>query len=93
MPTYQYECKKCGLNFEEKHSIKDRNIPCNIIPNPLCDVYIAPHKGKAECKVEVVLQSPAIVSMRDGWQRHTDDGWKDRLRQIKRDHPGSDIDV
>ena len=86
MPIYQYECKKCELSFEERHSIKDRNIPCDIIPNPLC-------KGNSECEVKIVLQSPSMISMRDGWQRHTDDGWKDRLKQIKRDNPGSTIDV
>lgn len=29
MPTYDYQCKKCGLEFEVEHSIKETpDVPC-----------------------------------------------------------------
>ena len=52
MPYYDYECKKCGLEFEEFHKIDDREEPCKLVPHPKCDVYIAPHHGTAECQVK-----------------------------------------
>ena len=48
---------------------------------------------QASGKYKQVIQSPMIVSMRDSWRRHTDERWKDRLRQIRDKHPGSTIDV
>ncbi len=48
---------------------------------------------QASGKYKQVIQSPMIVSMRDSWRRHTDEGWKDRLRTIRDAHPGSTIDV
>jgi hypothetical protein len=48
---------------------------------------------QASGKYKQVIQSPMIVSMRDSWRRHTDERWKDKLRQIRDKHPGSTIDV
>jgi putative FmdB family regulatory protein len=94
MPTYQYECKKCGLEFEEIHKINERKSPCVIQPNPKCKVYITQSQCNiAECMVEIVPQLPSMISMRDGWRKHTDDGWKDTLKEIKKNNPGSTLDV
>ena len=95
MPTYQYECKKCGLQFEESHKINERKFPCEIQPNPKCDVWriLSPATLQTECKVEIVPQFPSMISMRDGWRKHTDDGWKDTLKEIKKNNPGSSLDV
>ena len=87
MPTYQYKCNNCGLEFEETHKIADRNIPCE---NPkkygACD-------DDSSCDIQIVPQFLSMVSMRDGWRRHTSDGWKDRLKEIKRQNPGSNLDT
>ena len=36
---------------------------------------------------------PDSISMRDTWIKHTDDGWKDKLREIKKKHPLGNIEV
>ena len=36
---------------------------------------------------------PDSISMRDTWIKHTDDGWKDTLREIKKKHPLGNIEV
>ena len=89
MPTYQYKCKNCDFEFEETHKIADRNIP---IKNPqrfgTCN-----DEDESPCDLQIVPQFLSMVSMRDGWRRHTSDGWKDRLKEIKRQNPGSDLDT
>jgi putative FmdB family regulatory protein len=83
MPTYLYKCNKCGSEFEETHRISEREIPtessCSF---PTCGGDIA-----------IVPQMPSMVSMRDTWRKHTSDGWKDNLRRIKNNFPGSSLDV
>ena len=36
---------------------------------------------------------PDSIRMRDTWIKHTDDGWKYKLREIKKKHPLGNIDV
>ena len=36
---------------------------------------------------------PDSIRMRDTWIKHTDDGWKDKLREIKKKHPRGNIEV
>ena len=89
MPTYQYKCKNCGFEFEENHKIADRNIPCE---NPkrygTCN-----DEDDTPCDLQIVPQFPSQISMRDSFRRHTSDAWKDRLKEIKRQNPGSNIDT
>jgi len=82
MPTYQYKCNECENEFEEIHRIADREVPVD----KLCGVC-------GQGNIKLIPQSPSMVSMRDGWRRHTDQGWKDHLKQIKRNNPGSTLDV
>ena len=92
MPTYLYKCKECENEFEEVHRIAEREIPTK----SLCKIPTCPQtNGDIFCggEISIVPQMPSMVSMRDGWRRHTDDGWKDRLKQIKRNNPGSTLDV
>ena len=84
MPTYQYKCTKCDIEFEEIHRIADRNITCE---NPENYGTCNP------CDIQIVPQSPSQLSMRDSFRRHTSDGWKDRLKEIKRQNPGSNLDT
>ena len=84
MPTYQYKCTKCDIEFEETHKIADRHIPCE---NPKKYGTCNP------CDIQIVPQFPSQISMRDSFRRHTSDGWKDRLKEIKRQNPGSNLDT
>ena len=83
MPYYEYVCEKCGHEFEESLKIADRDAPteqpCRF---PTCGgevkmVYAKPHIG-------------------DPWHhsgKKVDEGFKDRLREIKKSHHGSTINV
>ena len=83
MPYYDYKCDKCGHEFEESLKIADRDAPteqpCRF---PTCGgevkmVYANPHIG-------------------DPWHhsgKKVDEGFKDRLREIKKTHHGSTINV
>lgn len=82
MPYYEYRCKECEERFEEIHSICDRNIPVHL-PCPSC----------GEDAVEHFIGAPLIVSS-VGTNFKTDDGWKDRLREMKKSAgPRSTISV
>ena len=83
MPYYDYKCEKCGHEFEENLKIAERDTPteqpCWF---PTCGgevrmVYAKPHIG-------------------DPWHhsgKKVDEGFKDRLREIKSSHRGSTINV
>ena len=89
MPTYQYKCKNCDFEFEEEHKIVDRNIRCeNSKRSGSCS-----DEDDSPCDIQIVPQLLSSVSMRDSFRRHTSDGWKDRLKEIKRQNPGSDLDT
>ena len=88
MPTYQYKCKKCDFEFEDTFKMDDRNIPvenpkrygsCTDENNDNCDLHIVPQL------------SSMMYTMRDSAARHTDDGLKDRMKEIHRTNPGSQL--
>ena len=88
MPTYQYRCKKCDFEFEEEHKIADRNIPvgnpkrygsCTDESNDNCDIQLVPQLLNVQ------------YTMRDSAARHTNDGFKDRMKEIHRTNPGSQL--
>ena len=82
MPTYQYKCSECENSFEEIRRIADREIPVDKV----CGVC-----GRG--KIQLIPQIPSMISMRGSWRQHTSDGWKDRLKEIKRSKPGSRLDI
>ena len=82
MPTYQYKCNECENEFEEIHRIVDREVPVD----KLCGIC-----GRG--KIQLIPQIPSMISMRGSWRQHTSDGWKDRLKEIKRNNPGSQLDI
>ena len=92
MPTYQYKCNSCGFEFEEIHKIADRNIPCED-PKKYGSCNGEGGENGTPCELQIIPQFPAQISMRDSFRRHTSDGWKDRLKEIKRQNPGSDLDT
>jgi len=92
MPTYQYKCRDCDFEFEEDHRIADRNIPVdNAWRYGSCNDECG--ENGASCDIQLVPQLLSSISMRDSFRRHTSDGWKDRLKEIKRQNPGSDLDT
>lgn len=82
MPTYLYKCRECDSEFEEVHRVAEREIPLDKVCGSC---------GKG--KIRIVPQLPSMISMRDTFHRHTSDGWKDRLKEIKRANPGSTLEV
>ena len=92
MPTYQYRCKNCDFEIEEDHKIADRNIPVeNAWRYGSCNDECG--EDGTPCDIHIVPQLLSSVSMRDSFRRHTSDGWKDRLKEIKLQNPGSNLDT
>ena len=88
MPTYQYRCKKCDFEFEEEHRIAERNIP---VENPKRYGTCTDEKND-NCDIQLVPQLLNLqYTMRDSARRHTDDGFKDRMKEIHRTSPGSQL--
>ena len=92
MPTYQYKCKNCDFEFEDTFKVDDRNTPIeNSQKYGSCNGEDG--ENGTPCELQIIPQFPAQISMRDSFRRHTSDGWKDRLKEIKRQNPGSDLDT
>ena len=88
MPTYQYRCKNCDFEFEDTFRMDDRNIPvedpkrygtCSDEKNDNCDIQLVPQLLNVQ------------YTMRDSASRHTNDGFKDRMKEIHRTNPGSQL--
>ena len=94
MPYYDYECKKCGLEFEEFHKIDDREEPCKLVPHPKCDVYIAPHAGVAECEIKMKVVAPVFAydNIKTKHSKMKEPSWfKDRMKDIKKNYPNNTL--
>ena len=88
MPTYQYRCKKCDFEFEEEHRIAERNIH---VENPK-RYGSCTDESDDNCDIQLVPQLLNLqYSMRDSAARHTSDGFKDRMKEIHRTNPGSQL--
>ena len=82
MPYYDYHCSSCKHEFEINMKISERNVPTQE-PCPEC----------SERDVELQLATPTIG---DPWRfagKRPDEGFRDRLREIKKHHRGNTIDV
>ena len=93
MPYYDYECKKCGLEFEEFHKMDDREEPCKLIPHPKCDVYIAPHAGVAECEIKMRVAAPGFAydNIKTKHSKKEPSWFKDRMKDIKKNYPNNTL--
>ena len=82
MPYYDYKCSSCEHVFEENMKIVDRNKPTEE-PCPSCSKTSVSHVfGKSH--------------IGDPWHhagRRIDDGFRDRLREIKKLNPRNAIDI
>jgi putative FmdB family regulatory protein len=82
MPYYDYYCSSCKHEFETNMKIRERNVPTQE-PCPEC----------SERDVELQLVAPTVG---DPWRfagKRPDEGFRDRLREIKKHHRGNTIDV
>ena len=82
MPYYDYYCTSCKHEFETNMKISERHVPTQE-PCPEC----------SERDVELQLVAPTIG---DPWRfagKRPDEGFRDRLREIKKHHRGNTIDV
>ena len=78
MPTYTIKNKTTGEIFET-----------DIIKYSELEKILAEDNN-----LEKVITAPEIVSgVGSVIGKHTDDGWKDTLKQIKKNNPGSNIKV
>jgi len=83
MPYYDYVCEKCGHRFEENLKIAERDIPTK----QSCKLE------DCEGKVNMSFSTPHIG---DPWHhagKKVDEGFKDKLRDIKSRHKHSTINV
>lgn len=78
MPNYTFFNRKTGEEWTEFMSITERNE--YLLANPDVDQYIA--------------ATPTISGMGNfGHKKRPDEGFRDKLREIKKAHPRSTIDV
>ena len=81
MPTYVYKCEICEQTFEENVKYDDRD---------------APTEQKCQTCGGVITRIPAMPLFaydNVGPRKKPDQGFNDRLKDIKRSHHGSTINV
>ena len=82
MPYYDYHCTSCEHEFELCMKLSERNGPTEE-PCPKC----------SESEVKLKLATPIVG---DPWRfagKKPDEGFRDRLREMKKHHRGNSIDV
>ena len=80
MPTYDYECTKCGLTFEESLKIADRKIPteerCRF---PTC--------GGEVKQIIVKASGFAYDNIRTKHSKKEPGWFSDKIKDLKRNNP------
>jgi len=98
MPTYDYECKKCGYVFEEDLKIADRNIPTespctqDINVQETKDMTFAQACGG---EVKKIIAAPYFgydnIHTRHS-TKNKEPGWfKDKMTDMKKNIPGNTL--
>ena len=84
MPTYDYECIKCGYSFEEDLKIADRKIPteerCRF---PTC--------GGEVKQIIVKASGFAYDNIRTKHSKQEPGWFKDKMTDMKRNIPGNTL--
>ena len=84
MPTYDYECKKCGYVFEEDLKIADRKIPteerCRF---PTC--------GGEVKQVIIKASGFAYDNIRTKHSKKEPGWYSDKIKDMKRNIPGNTL--
>jgi len=84
MPTYDYECIKCGFTFEENLKIADRKIPteerCRF---PTC--------GGEVKQIIVKASGFAYDNIRTKHSKKEPGWYSDKIKDLKRNNPGNTL--
>ena len=84
MPTYDYECKKCGYTFEETLKMVDRKIPteerCRF---PTC--------GGEVKQIIVKASGFAYDNIRTKHSKKEPGWFSDKIKDLKRNNPGNTL--
>jgi len=90
MPSYDYICKneECGHEFEESHKIVDRHIPAKE-PCPSCNKDTVQMNAQRAGFVYDNISGTTIK----GHKKKPDEAFTDHLKQMKRNYPGSNMNV
>lgn len=81
MPTYDYKCNKCLFEFEKRSSMAENN-------DPKC----CPKCGQFDSKLIIKSTVGFCDPYRMG-RLKASDSFRDTLREIKKENPGSTINV
>lgn len=79
MPAYDYQCQKCGHEFEQFAKISSRNEPCEK-PCPQC----------GEMEIKQKIGAPAFSY--SGAKMPTNTKLREKFQQIHENTPGSRLD-
>ena len=98
MPTYDYECIKCGYVFEEDLKIADRKIPTESPCAQEIDVQQTKHMTFAQAcggEVKQILAAPYFgydnIKTRHS-TNNKEPGWfKDKMTDMKKNIPGNTL--
>ena len=84
MPTYVYKCDKCETVWEEFLKYEDRDAPTE---------YGCTATAPCDGKISRIPLMPGFAYDNVGPNKKPDQGFNDRLKDIKRSHRGSDINI
>ena len=84
MPTYDYECKKCGYTFEENLKMADRKIPTE----ELCRF---PTCGGEVKQIIVKASGFAYDNIRTKHSKKEPGWYSDKIKDMKRNIPGNKL--
>jgi putative FmdB family regulatory protein len=83
MPMYDYECKKCGDVFELEFKIADRKIPTE----ESCRL------STCDGEVRQMISAPPGFAYDNIGAKKPDASFNDKLKEIKKAHHGSTLNV
>ena len=84
MPTYDYECTKCGHTFEKDLKIADRKIPTE----ELCEF---PTCGGEVKQIIVKASGFAYDNIRTKHSKKEPGWYSDKIKDMKRNIPGNTL--
>ena len=98
MPTYDYECIKCGYVFEEDLKIADRNIPTESPCVQEIDVQQTKHMTFAQAcggEVKQIIAAPYFgydnIKTRHSTNNKEPGWYSDKIKDMKRNIPGNTL--
>ena len=84
MPTYVFKCDKCETVWEESLKYEDRDVPTE---------YGCTATAPCDGKISRIPAMPLFAYDNVGPHKKPDQGFNDRLKDIKRAHHGSTLNI